>query len=125
MRVAGFGFRAGATAASLRSALAETGGITGGASLAALATAADKADAPALRELAGELGLPLRAVPLAELAAQATQTLSSRQPLRYGAGSVAEAAALAAAGPGARLIGARAISADGMATAAIAEGTEE
>ena len=121
MRVAGFGFRAGATAASLRSALA----AAGGAGLAALATAADKADAPAFRELAGELGLPARAVPLADLATQATQTLSSRQPLRYGAGSVAEAAALAAAGPGARLIRARAISTDGMATAAIAEGTDE
>jgi cobalt-precorrin 5A hydrolase len=35
---------------------------------------------------------------------------------------VAEAAALAAAGPGARLRGPRAVSADGTATAAIAEG---
>jgi len=43
-------------------------------------------------------------------------------PARYGARSVAEAAALAAAGPGARLVGTRVISDDRLATAAIAEG---
>ncbi|PTE19863.1 precorrin methylase, partial [Cereibacter changlensis JA139] len=36
-----------------------------------------------------------------------------------------EAAALAAAGPGARLLGPRVTSADGRATAAIAEGRDE
>ncbi|NNK15876.1 MAG: precorrin methylase, partial [Sulfitobacter sp.] len=36
-------------------------------------------------------------------------------------GSLAEAAALAAAGPNARLVAARVVSGDGMATAAIAE----
>jgi cobalt-precorrin 5A hydrolase len=42
----------------------------------------------------------------------------------FGTGSIAEASALVAAGPGARLRGPRAVSADGTATAAIAEAAE-
>ncbi|MHA6346914.1 cobalamin biosynthesis protein, partial [Roseivivax sp. CAU 1761] len=45
-------------------------------------------------------------------------------PARYDTGSVAEAAALAAAGPGARLLGPRAVSPDGCATCALAQGKE-
>jgi cobalt-precorrin 5A hydrolase len=41
-----------------------------------------------------------------------------------GVGSVAEAVALAAAGPGARIVVARVISSDRMATCAIAQGPE-
>ncbi|MGB8813849.1 MAG: cobalamin biosynthesis protein [Paracoccaceae bacterium] len=124
MRVAGFGFRAGATTASLRSALGKCGGGNS-AGLTALATPEDKADAAAVRVLAGELGVPIRAIPLALLGLQPTQTLSSAQPPRYGAGSVAEASALAACGPGAQLRMARVVSDDGMATAAIAEGNQQ
>ena len=112
------GFRAGATAASLRAALDAAGGATG---LAALATAAEKADAPALAELARALALPVRPVARDALAAQATLTCSPRVAATHGTGSVAEASALAALGPGARLIGPRAVSPDGAATAAIAE----
>ncbi len=116
MRVAGFGFRKGATEAALRDALLRAGGAEG---VTRLATAANKAEG--LRGLARSLGLPLVAVPPGDLAGQAVLTQSPRVSALYGTGSLAEAAALAAAGPGARLIGPRAQSGDGTATAAIAE----
>ncbi|MCX7276665.1 MAG: cobalamin biosynthesis protein [Burkholderiales bacterium] len=118
VRIAGLGFRAQATVASLRSAL-QAAGAHG---ISALATAEDKAQAPALLQLAAELGLPLVAVPLADLQQQ-TASASPHAPARYGGHSLAEAAALAAAGIGAQLVTARGISADRMATAAIAENT--
>ncbi|GHE02107.1 precorrin methylase [Allgaiera indica] len=111
------GFRANAPLAALKDALARAGG----GPLDALATAEAKAEAPVLRALAAELGLPVLAQWPAALRAQTTATHSSRIAARYGTGSLAEAAALAGAGPGARLIGPRAISADRTATAAIAE----
>jgi cobalt-precorrin 5A hydrolase len=49
-----------------------------------------------------------------------TQSGASHRARRTG--SVAEAAALVAAGPGATLLGARAVSGDRMATCALAEG---
>ena len=116
MRVAGFGFRRGASLAALRDALAQAGGAEG---LSAIATAEDKAGA--LRPLAEALGLPLLPVPCARLADQPVLTRSARVQALYGTGSLAEAAALAAAGPGARLLAPRACSADNTATAAIAE----
>ncbi len=118
MRVAGLGFRAAAGEASLMAALMAAG-LEG---VDALATAADKA--AALRNLGARLGLPVIAVALADLTAVKLRA-SGRVPARYGAQSVAEAAALAAAGPGARLIVGRIASADGMAMAAIAEGADE
>lgn len=117
MRVAGLGFREGADVASLRDALAAAGGAPG---VVALATADAKANAGALLVLAAELALPVHAVAPAELAAVTTLTCSANVFARYGAGSLAEAAALAVAGPGARLLGPRAVSSDRMATAAIA-----
>ncbi|WP_407167173.1 cobalamin biosynthesis protein [Bradyrhizobium sp. ORS 111] len=119
MKVAGFGFRRDATLASLREALREAGGSEG---LAAVATVSDKADALALKSLAHELGLPIRSVPADVLAEIVTVTQSELIKEKFGAGSVAESAAIAAAGRGARLISARAVSQDRMATAAIAEG---
>lgn len=116
MRVAGLGFRNGATPAALAEAIAAAGGGT----LTRLATAEDKAGAAPLRALAAEMGLPVTAVPRAALASTPTPTRSPRVVARYGTGSLAEAAALAAAGPCARLLGPRAVSADGTATAAIA-----
>jgi cobalt-precorrin 5A hydrolase len=116
MIVAGLGFRKDAEIDSLRDALSRTGHHP-----QALATAADKADAPAIRALADELGLPLHAVALADLQGQTTQTHSPRVAKLYGTGSLAEAAALAAAGPNARLLGPRVTSKDGKATAALAE----
>ncbi len=118
MSVAGLGFRAGSSVASLRTALhaAQQAHST---PLTALATATDKADHPALLQLAAELQLPIIPVPLPQLARQAA-TPSAHVPARYGAHSVAEAAALAAAGPGATLVSARCTSPDRLATAAIA-----
>ncbi|MCV2882711.1 cobalamin biosynthesis protein [Actibacterium sp. XHP0104] len=118
MKIAGIGFRAGAPLSSLREALA-----LAGAGAQALATADTKARTPQARALAAELGLPLHAIPPADLARQTTLTQSPRVTARFGTGSLAEAAALAAAGPGARLTGPRVQSADGMATAALAEGS--
>lgn len=119
--IAGFGWRQQASAQALRQVLAAALEATGqgGAALRALACAADKRDHPALQQLALELALPVRAVPLDLLRSQAAQP-SDRVPARYGAHSLAEAAALAAAGPGAVLAAGRHISADGSATAAIA-----
>ncbi len=119
MKIAGIGFRETAGIDSLRSALMSAGGTDG---VMALATAAEKAEAQALVALAAELHLPIRAISLGALAAVETETWSERVAARFGTGSLAEAAALAAAGPAARLLGPRAVSADGMATAAIAEG---
>ena len=142
--VAGLGFRAQCTVASLRAALnaalsaaldatQQTHGPAGTYStssmpitLTALATAADKATHPALLQLAAELQLPITPVNLPQLARQAA-TPSARVPTRYGAHSVAEAAALAAAAMAvqaapvqAQLLTPRCTSPDRLATAAIA-----
>lgn len=119
MKVAGLGFRQDVTLASLREALAAAGGADG---LAAMATVSDKADAEPLKQLARECGVPIRAIPADVLASVETPTQSKLVTEKFGTGSVAEAAALAAAGPRARLIATRAVSQDRTATAAIAEG---
>jgi cobalt-precorrin 5A hydrolase len=119
MRVAGLGFRKEATIESLRDALAAAGGARG---LDALATATDKADAAVIVALAREMGLTIRAVPAEVLARVGTPTCSARIATMFGTGSLAEAAALAAAGQGARLVAERTVSHDKAATAAIAEG---
>ncbi|MEI4263515.1 cobalamin biosynthesis protein [Roseovarius sp. D0-M9] len=115
--VAGFGYRRDASADSLRAALAACGRAPH-----RLATVAGKDCSIALRELAEELGLDIVAIPKSQLVSEQTATQSPAASRTYGTGSVAEAAALAAAGPGARLIIARQISPDRMATCAMAEG---
>ncbi|MDA9503015.1 cobalamin biosynthesis protein [Bradyrhizobium sp. CCBAU 11357] len=119
MKVAGLGFKRDVTLASLREALLAAGGAEG---LAAVATVSDKADTDALKQLARECGVPIRAVPAATLAGIDTFTQSKLVAEKFGTGSVAEAAALAVAGPSARLIATRVVSQDRTATAAIAEG---
>lgn len=111
MIVAGFGFSTRATAASLRGAYAAAGAPR----VSALATAADKV--AGLSGLATELGLPVIGVdgPLPDTVTQSPASLTAR-----GTGSLAEACALAAAGPGAVLQGPRALSPDRLATCAIA-----
>ncbi|WP_071796620.1 cobalamin biosynthesis protein [Natronohydrobacter thiooxidans] len=118
MIVAGFGFRGSARAESLASALARCRGAVPDM----LASADDKAQSPVFRAFAARLGLPVIAVTEDALVAQSTLTQSAFSLRARGTGSVAEAAALAAAGPNARLIGPREISADGLATCALAEG---
>jgi len=117
MKVAGLGFRQAATIDSLRAAL-NAAGSTG---VGALATLADKALTPALLRLAEELSVPVIPVAAAALAGVETLTQSPRLQARLHTGSLAEAVALSAAGPGSQLLGPRTIAPDGMATAAIAE----
>lgn len=122
MRVAGLGFRRDVTLASLREALFAAGGREG---IAAVATVSDKAESGALKLLARELGVPIKSVPAEVLAGIVAPTQSERIKEIFGTGSVAEAAALSAAGRRARLISTRAVSQDRTATAAIAEGDGE
>ncbi len=118
MIVAGLGFRAGASLAALHAALALA--QAGRPRATHLATAADKA--PALAPLARMLGLPLIPVAPDALRRCCTPTQSAASQRARGTGSLAEAAALAAAGPGARLLCPRQISPDRMATCALAQG---
>ncbi len=114
MRIAGLGFRSLATMASFDAALALIPGAD------AVATAEDKA--PALAQFAQKSGLALIAVPLAALKAH-PRPGSPRVQARYGTGSLAESAALAAAGPGARLLQSRLVTPDRLVTIALAEST--
>jgi cobalt-precorrin 5A hydrolase len=114
MRVAGFGFTSAASLASLQAALTLAGGAVD-----AVATVEGKAKG--LAPLADALGLPLITVTRAELATH-KRPGSARVSALFGTGSVAESAALAAAGQGARLVVGRITSPDGQAVAAIAQG---
>jgi cobalt-precorrin 5A hydrolase len=117
----GVGCRAGvvgeAIAALARRALAETGAPEGDLRMFTLAA---KADEPGLIEAARLLDAKLMALPLGALDAQAERILtpSAAAQVRFGAPNIAEAAALAGAGEGGRLLGPR-LAADG-ATCAIA-----
>ena len=119
MRVAGIGFRGAATVSDLHEALAMARG--GGGRVEVVVTEAAKARSPVFRAFAAELGVPGLGVAMDDLAQMMTPTQSERIQDRFGTGSLAEAAALAAAGVGAVLVAARSISGDGMATAAIAQ----
>lgn len=119
MIAAGFGFRGAATTDSLQSALkAATGRYTPDC----IATIADKATA--LQGLSAATGLPVVSLTAADIAATQTKTRSAASLRARNTGSVAEAAALAAAGPNARLLAPRSISDDRMATCALAEGPD-
>jgi len=120
--VAGFGFRAAAEVCSLSDALDRA---ARGREVQLLATAADKARAPAFRILAETLELPVMELDGKILQSVVTSTYSTFSLAARGTGSLAEAAALAAAGQGARLIAQRVVSADRMATCALAETTGE
>ncbi|UWQ81299.1 cobalamin biosynthesis protein [Leisingera sp. S132] len=124
MKVAGIGFRERATAADLQAALALTG-----AQVDALASIEEKAGAPAMQEFARSIGLPVIALEHQDIAGEQTLTCSPRIKARFGTGSLAEAAALAGArhgveGARSRLLAPRVVTADGLATAAIAERLE-
>jgi cobalt-precorrin 5A hydrolase len=93
--------------------------------LHALATADFKADEPGIVAAAETLGLPLIAVPQHELERASARCLT-RSPASLaatGTSSVSEAAALAAAGEGSRLLGTRI--AAGNVTCAIAQSRNE
>lgn len=117
MIVAGFGFRATATVNSLQSALSR---VQGAHVVEALAAPADKCSAPGLQGLSQRLNLPVLPISATVLQAQETQTRSAISQDHRNSGSVAEAAALAAAGPDATLIAPRQISEDRLATCSLA-----
>jgi cobalt-precorrin 5A hydrolase len=123
MIVAGVGCRKGAGAADIEAAVAAAlarAGL-GAAALDLIATSTAKGGEPGIASAASAIGVRLVLVPQGELAAAGarTATRSERVIAAAGVPSVAEAAALAAAGPTARLIVARI--AVGPATCALAE----
>ena len=120
MIVAGFGFRQGATLASLESALELACGQVPSMEVAMFAAPEDKCGL--LAELAQRLGLPVLGIAPQALEAAETVTRSAASLAVRCTGSVAEACALAATGPSARLLASRIVSPDRMATCAIAEG---
>lgn len=120
MIVAGFGFSTRGTTESLRNALQRACAAARIPAPQALTTVEDKAAMLAL--LAQELGLPLHPISQEMLASQATPTQSSRVAAERGTGSVAEATALAVAGPGSRLLTPRIHAQDRLASCALAEG---
>jgi cobalt-precorrin 5A hydrolase len=117
--VAGFGCRVRATPAALAAALAATGHDRPDA----LAIPADRA--ALLAPLAARLEVPLIPLAAEALVGVVTPTSSPASLRARGTGSVAEAAALVAAGPGARLIVSRRINPDRLATCAIARSSVE
>jgi cobalt-precorrin 5A hydrolase len=121
----GIGCRAGAAgeaiAALARRALEEAGAPEGERRMFTLVA---KADEPGLIEAARLLGAELTPLSLAALNAQVGRILtpSAAARARFGAPNIAEAAALAGAGEGGRLIGPR-LKADGV-TCAVALSSE-
>jgi cobalt-precorrin 5A hydrolase len=122
MIVAGVGCRRGAPApdieAAIRAAL-ERAGVDAHA-LDCIATITAKENEAGIAAAAAKLGVTLVLVPDTELqaAGERTETRSDRVLALAGVPSVAEAAALAAAGPAARLLGPRLVI--GAATCALA-----
>lgn len=117
MIVAGFGFRGAATRASLNDAFTCAGGCGD-----VFATVADKAVTAEMIAFAAGHGIRVVGVGDATLAMQTTLTSSQASQTARDTGSVAEAAALAVAGPGAKLLVLRVVSSDRMATCALAKG---
>lgn len=127
MMVAGLGCTSGTRAmvvlAVLDTAL-EAHGLTRD-DLALLSTVPGKSDEPGLIEAAEILGIPLAVPSDAQLKAADTQglTRSEASLAATGLGSASEAAALAACGPDARLLGARLVQ-DGVTCALAVSGVD-
>jgi cobalt-precorrin 5A hydrolase len=111
MIVAGVGCRKGAAAAAVEAAimaaLAARG--LGAEKLAAVATSSSKGNELGIKAAAAALGVPFISIAQSELeaAGHGIATKSPRVLALTGVGSVAEAAALAAAGSGAQLVAQR------------------
>lgn len=116
--VAGIGCRRGASAEEVLAAVSAARVGHGAARLDALATLEAKRDEPGIAEAAARLGLPLVIAEATEDARGLTRSAASLAAT--GAASVSEAAALAVAGPRARLLGPRLVL--GRVTCALAEG---
>jgi cobalt-precorrin 5A hydrolase len=123
MIVAGVGCRKGVRAADIETAIMAAIARAGIAAskLRLIATSAAKSSEPGIAAAAAAIGVPLVMIPPSDLAAAGLRatTRSERVIAVAGVPSVAEAAALAAGGPGARLIAPRI--AVGPATCALAE----
>ena len=108
MIVAGVGCRKGVRAADIEAAIAaafDRAGIAA-SELRLIATSVAKGGEPGIVAAASAIGVPLALIPLGDLAAAGIRatTRSERVMALAGVPSVAEAAALAAGGPDARLI---------------------
>jgi cobalt-precorrin 5A hydrolase len=123
MIVAGIGCRKGISAADVEAAIeaAFLPALVGSRRLDLIAAPALKAE-PAIRDAAAARGLRLMWIPQSDLEAAGPRTLtySARSMQAMNVPSVAEAAALAAAGPQGRLLAPRV--AVGPVTCALAEG---
>jgi cobalt-precorrin 5A hydrolase len=123
MIIAGVGCRRGASAAAItaviEAALKRTG--HGKREVGIIATAATKRGEAGIATAALAWGVPLMFIPPVDLQSASTRTLtrSARVAALVGLPSVAEAAALAAGGPAARLVASRI--ACGGATCALAD----
>jgi cobalt-precorrin 5A hydrolase len=126
MIVAGIGCRKGASAAAISAVIADAlaRARLGTQALDLVAAPESKGDEHGVAAAAAALGVPLMLVAKADLEAAGarTQTRSERVLALIGVPSVAEAAALAAGGPAARLILPRITV--GVATCALAVGGE-
>jgi cobalt-precorrin 5A hydrolase len=126
MIVAGVGCRKGVLAADIKAAIVAACAEAGVApcKLCLIATSAAKGGEPGVVAAASAMGVPLVVIPPADLATAGTRatTRSERVMALVGVASVAEAAALAAGGPAARLIAQRI--AVGPATCALAVSAE-
>jgi cobalt-precorrin 5A hydrolase len=120
----GLGCRRGVAAEAIVALVRSALGSIDAASEATLYTIAGKETERALYEAAAELGLPLAFLPRAALAERSaeTKTRSERVVELFGVPSVAETAALAGAGAGAKLVTSRIVGAG--VTCAIAQGAE-
>ncbi len=116
VRVAGIGCRRGVTVAEVLAALDAACGARG-VSVDALAVLPGKRGVAALGEAAARRGLPLR-IAEGAVAPERLATRSAASLAVTGTGSASEAAALAVAGPAARLLGPRLVL--GRVTCAIA-----
>ena len=120
----GLGFRKAVTPQSFEDLLYQVFDLTElPGPIEALATLDTKAFYPALQKFVAARKVTLIPVPMANLQRQITPTQSSAAQAAYGLGSIAEAAALAAAGNGSSLIFKRIISNDKLATCALAKGS--
>ena len=123
MIIAGIGCRRGASAATITAAIEAALARTGHAmrEIGVIATAATKRGEAGIATAASAWDVPLMFIPPVDLQSASARTLtrSARVAALVGLPSVAEAAALAAGGPAARLVAARI--AYGRATCALAD----
>lgn len=120
----GVGFRKAVTTKSFENLIHQVCHLTEWPGpIKAFATLDTKALDPTLQEFAKAKRVTLIPVTLENLKRQITATQSPAAQVAYGLGSIAEAAALAAAGDGSSLIFKRIVSNDKLATCAFAKGS--